>query len=256
MSPMYTATYRSRPNGIPVLNKDEIDAIGERLVVDFCPEVLWSPTEIDIDRFVTKYLGFKQDFHYLSHCGVYLGMTVFDDTKVPIYIPEANKAEYISATAGTVIIDNNLLEENQERRYRFTMGHEGSHGYLHKLYFERNPDQSFLIDAEKATIVKCRLDKSRLDRLPMKLWSDSDWIEWQANALASAILMPRFMVRMLLARVPDRGEVDRPLRLVLLLSQTLNVSFEAAEYRLKDLGFIDKDKNISKAELDFCDTVL
>lgn len=55
-------------------------------------------------------------------------MTVFNDTnKVPVYIHETNIEEYISAKARTVIIDNNLLEEYQEHRYRYIMGHDIFH---------------------------------------------------------------------------------------------------------------------------------
>lgn len=68
--------------------------------------------------------------------GVYLGMTVFNDTnKVPIYDPATNRAEYISAKARTVIIDNRLLDENQRHRFRFTLGHEGGHDIFHSGYF-------------------------------------------------------------------------------------------------------------------------
>lgn len=88
-------------------------------------EALRTPQEIDIDLFVQDYLGMEQDFQYLSHCGLYLGMTVFNETdKIPVYNPAKYCAEYISTKAKTVIIDNSLLEENQEHRYRFTMGHE------------------------------------------------------------------------------------------------------------------------------------
>lgn len=87
-----------------------------------------TPTEIDVDRFITRYLGLEQDFQYLSHCGVFLGMTVFNDTdRVPVFNPDRWEAKYIPVKAGTVIIDNILLEENQEHRYRFTCGHEAAH---------------------------------------------------------------------------------------------------------------------------------
>ena len=120
----------------PVLSRKEIDIIGENLVSDFNPDAMQTPQEIDIDLFVQDYLGADQDFQYLSHCGVYLGMTVFNDTdKVPVYDPIQNRAEYISAGANTIIIDRTLLEENQEHRYRFTMGHEASHVFLHTPYF-------------------------------------------------------------------------------------------------------------------------
>lgn len=106
-----------------------------------------SPQEIDIDLLAQDYLGMEQDFQYLSHCGVYLGMTVFNDTdKVPVYDPSTNRAEYISAKAHTVIIDRTLLENNQEHRYRFTMGHEAGHEFLHKEYFAYDPDQLTIWD--------------------------------------------------------------------------------------------------------------
>ena len=71
----------------------------------------------------------------------------FNDTdKVPVYDPQNNCADYISAKAHTVIIDKTLLEENQEHRYRFTMGHEAGHEFLHKEYFAYDPDQITLFD--------------------------------------------------------------------------------------------------------------
>ena len=123
-----------------MLSRKEIDVIGQNIVGDFMPEALKSPQEIDIDLLAQDYLGMDQDFQYLSHCGVYLGMTVFNDTdKVPVYDPQNNCADYISAKAHTVIIDKTLLEENQEHRYRFTMGHEAGHEFLHKEYFAYDP---------------------------------------------------------------------------------------------------------------------
>ena len=92
-----------------MLSRKEIDVIGQNIVGDFMPEALKSPQEIDIDLLAQDYLGMDQDFQYLSHCGVYLGMTVFNDTdKVPVYDPQNNCAEYISAKAHTVIIDKTL----------------------------------------------------------------------------------------------------------------------------------------------------
>lgn len=143
---MYFPTYRIKKNGVPILKKTEIDTIAERFILDFNPEAMEIPMEIDIDAFILCYLGLTQDFQYLSHNGVYLGMTVFNDTnKVPVYVPETNTAEYISAKARTVIIDSNLLQEDQEHRYRYTMGHEGGHDIFHRRYFAYDPNQlSFL----------------------------------------------------------------------------------------------------------------
>lgn len=92
---MYTPSLRVKNNGVPILSKAEIDAIGERFVQDFQPEVLTNPSPVDIEGFIEFYLGMTPDYQYLSHNGVYLGMTVFNDTnKVPVFDPATNRAEY------------------------------------------------------------------------------------------------------------------------------------------------------------------
>jgi len=142
---MYTPYFCKKRNGIPVLDKKHIDFIGEQFVADFCPEAMKTPMAIDIDGFAQDYLGLQQDFQYLSHNGVYLGMMVFNYTsKVPIYDPNTKRAEYVTEKARTIIIDNLLLDDNQERRYRFTMGHEAAHDIFHSGYYGYNPNQTSL----------------------------------------------------------------------------------------------------------------
>lgn len=234
-----------------MLSRKEIDIIGERIIGDYMPEALKSPQEIDIDLLAQDYLGMDQDFQYLSHCGVYLGMTVFNDTdKVPVYDPMKNCAEYISAKAHTVIIDKSLLEENQEHRYRFTMGHETGHEFLHKEYFAYDPAQMTLFDYLGQTpppMVQCRVDTKKLDAKTSKTWGDREWMEWQANAMSSAILMPASMVKMV---ADNYKQPELPIgvyyyALAEQIVNTFNVSFEAASYRLKQLGIIPNDVNLS-----------
>lgn len=259
---MYRPDIKRKQSGAPVLSRKEIDIIGENLVDEFMPEALKTPQEIDIDLFVQDYLGMEQDFQYLSHCGLYLGMTVFNDTdKIPVYNPANNCAEYISAKAHTVIIDNTLLEENQEHRYRFTMGHEASHGYLHKEYFAYDPNQITLFDfmgQAPVPMVQCRIDTKKLDAKQIKTWTDRDWMEWQANALSSAILMPARMVHRVAEQVKRRSvkSVFMNYALAVEVSSVFNVSFEAATYRLKQLGHIPQDAYLSSDGLNLISSAL
>lgn len=244
---MYHADIRRKRSGTPILSRKEIDAITENLIADFCPEALKTPQEIDIDLFVQDYLKMDQDFQYLSHCGVYLGMTVFNDTdKIPVYDPVAGRAEYISARARTVIIDNTLLEENQEHRYRFTMGHEGGHGYFHTEYFAYDPDQltfEELLGVKSPSMVQCRVDTKKLsDYVEPKVWGDKEWMEWQANAFSSSLLMPRSAVVTVCEDIKSRSidSFSLPLSMVTEVSRVFNVSGEAAQYRLEGLGYFKK----------------
>lgn len=249
---MYNPVIRRKKTGVPIISRKEIDIIGERLVMDFNPDALVTPQEIDIDLFVQDYLGMEQDYQYLSHCGVYLGMTVFNDTdKVPVYDPVNKRADYISAKAHTVIIDNTLLEENQEHRYRFTMGHEASHDFLHTAYFGYDPNQMTLADFmnmdRPEPMLQCRIDTKKLNTKQSVTWGDREWMEWQANALSSAILMPKSMVDMIVRDIKSKG-IQRPAIHYIMaekVSNVFNVSFEAATYRLKQLGYIPQAEQLA-----------
>jgi Zn-dependent peptidase ImmA (M78 family) len=237
---MYNPSFRVTKKGVPVVSKRELDIMGERFVRDFQPDVLKKPEPVDIDGFVEYYLGMTPDYQFLSHNGVYLGMTVFNDTnKVPVYDPVANRAEYIAAKARTVIIDNRLLEESQRHRYRFTMGHEGSHDILHSGYFSYNPDQLSMFDLPLSPMIQCRVDNPSAKKSDPNLWTDSDRMEWQANRLSSAILMPITAVEIVAKRYPaSRSSVKDSFSLILETASVFDVSNEAAMYRLKELGYI------------------
>jgi len=242
---MYIPRFRIKRNGVPILNKQEIDLIGEKLVRDFCPEAMETPMEIDIDSFIERYLGMTQDFQYLSHCGVYLGMTVFNDTsKIPVYNPNKRCAEYASAKARTVIIDSSLLDEGQEHRYRFTMGHESGHDIFHSRYFGYDPNQLSFFDRGETPMIQCRTDIQSENRKPVEQWNDRDRMEWQANRLSSALLMPKSMVFKLIESLPSMEKLLRDVTYIMKVSKTFNVSGEAAKYRLLELGIVQRERSI------------
>ena len=247
---MYTPTLRVKNNGVPVLSKKELNDIGERFIADFQPEALKEPQPVDIDGFAELYLGMTPDYQYLSHNGVYLGMTIFNDTnRVVIFDPTTNRAEYISAKARTMIIDRRLLDENQQHRYRFTVGHEVSHDILHSGYFSYNPDQLTLFDNDTyGAMIQCRVDSANNPKTDTHLWDDHDWMEWQANYFSSAILMPKCAVQLVANKYPRNSLMENPVnraRLVSDVSNTFDVSTEAAVIRLKDMGYIPSDDQTS-----------
>lgn len=84
---MYNPPLRLGNNRIPILSRTNIDEIGEEFVRDFQPSVLTNPSPVDVEEFLEYYLDKTLDFNYLSHCGVYLGMTVFNDTDNVMWRP-------------------------------------------------------------------------------------------------------------------------------------------------------------------------
>ena len=236
---MYRPTFKTKKNGVPVLSKNDIELIGENFIRDFCPEALTDPQPIDIEGFIEVYLGLKVDYQYLSSDGRYLGMMVFNDTdKVIIFDPEKRQADYLHADARTVLIDNTLLAENQEHRFRYTMGHEGGHDIFHSGFYAYNPNQiSFFDSGENPPMVQCR--EMQLKGKPGN-WTDAEWMEWQSNFFSSVILMPAKAVKALF-KGEDGKVVSSTLVGFSMISravQAFNVSPVAAKYRLEQLGIL------------------
>lgn len=238
---MYKPVFQRKHNNVPILSKEAIDHHAEKFLEDYIPRALEFPMEIDIDRFIERYLGLTLDFCYLSSNGVFLGMMVFGETnRLEVFDPETMRAEYMHVAANTVIIDNSLLVEGAEQRYRFTGAHEAGHSVFHTDYFGYNKDQVSMFDQSTSPpMVKCRaatVDSGYLQLKPA-LVTDEDWMEWQANYFASALLMPKRMVRKL-AMDLEQSDFDRDYWLIKLVSETFNVSRTAAENRLMSLGLI------------------
>ena len=256
---MVNLSIRRKRSGVPVLSRREIDCIGERFVADFYPDALKEPQDLDVDSFAQNYLGMGLDYQYLSHCGVYLGMTVFNDTNaLPVYNPAEQKAEYISARANTIIIDNSLLDASQEHRYRFTVGHECAHGILHGPYFRYDPRQLSWYDDSSVAMIQCRTDFGKTEKKNKKYWTEKDRMEWQANAFSSAVLMPKSMVLRVAEKIRRQYpgpeyETECAYCLAQETSDAFNVSFESATYRLKDLGVLSREIQLVPSVLNFID---
>ena len=47
---MYNPSFATKPNGVPVVSKNELDVMGEEFVNDFQSDVLRNPSPVDIDE--------------------------------------------------------------------------------------------------------------------------------------------------------------------------------------------------------------
>jgi Zn-dependent peptidase ImmA (M78 family) len=84
-----------------------------------------------------------------------------------------------------VSIDESLdptVFPQKEGRYRFTLGHETGHWQLHRHLFLADTNQYPLFGASPEPSIVCRAGSSK------------DPIEWQADAFASHLLMPKEIV--------------------------------------------------------------
>ena len=225
---MYKPSFQTSSTMVPILSRAQIEEMAVEILKEYNPDQLVKPQPMDVDRFLEQYLGVDIDFKFLTHCGVYLGMTVFNDSdKVPIYDPVTDRAKYISCKARTVILDNRLLTENQEHRYAFTGAHEGSHVIVHPEYFEMLQERSL----QEPSLVQCRGDEIKSGRKPR---TDREWIEWQADTLAACLLMPAPAVYKAVAKARYSSlSVNYAQEAI---QSNFNVSFAAAAFRCDELN--------------------
>jgi len=121
---MYVPQLEQKSNELPVISKRQISRLGEQIVMDYCSDIFKCPRALEEEDFSHYYLGTVMDFQFLTHCGIYLGMTVFHDSEnIPVFDTEKMRAEYICEKAETMIIEKSLLEKGQKHRYRYTIFH-------------------------------------------------------------------------------------------------------------------------------------
>ena len=228
--------FPKKENGLPILTNTQIDDLADYLTHQFCPDVFEHPHEINMDAFIEKFLGFDLDILYLSHCGCYLGATIFQDIKFPVFNIDTFKPELANISANTIIIDAALFQQMEETgnegRYRFTQAHECGHAIMHPDFYRYQ--SSAIQKAEHQLAAYSTGGKSISSYSEV---DDTELAEQQANRFASCLLMPKRAVKKL---IQDRHALHwEDYDLILLVKETFNTSWESTFYRLKDLGYME-----------------
>lgn len=217
---------------MPYLTLAEIEAIARRVVTAYQKLPVhrgYDCSCIDPHLLATELLGLKVEYHALSPAGNIHGLTVFCDAEVPIY-DDPEKPALFFLDGKTILVEQRLIENYAYYgRWHFTVAHEVSHQIYRMLY-----------PKEYLTGIRCRkVHYYTADRSP------TDWEEWRADVLASAILMPEELVRyymeetgfkqsggLLHRACPDYKPFCR-------IAFCLGVSTAALALRMKRLGILD-----------------
>lgn len=137
-----------------------------------------------------------------------------------------------------ILIDASLSTD--ESKFNFTLAHEFGHLALH-----RNIKLVYEIDDEKST--------SDTLALKEKCRTDSDWMEWQANRYAAALLLPKTMLEQKLINVQREMGISKVGHIVVnehpssyaeyslilsILSGYFKASITAVRIRLQNLQMV------------------
>lgn len=219
----------------PILSRADIEQIAERIVAIYTEAYV--PEKHLFYRIVpeelAEVLGLEVDYQILSLDGTILGVTAPDEQYVPVYDNKQECCYYLDGN--TILIDTRLCASSKTiGRKNYTLAHEIAHQVLYKAF----PDAY-----SSANRIMC--DYRRTPNTRKKV---TNWIEWQADALAAALLLPKdaildgmFFVGLgqhidTLSRKYTPNKYDN----FCYLATTLGVSQSALAYRMEQLGLLDR----------------
>lgn len=214
-----------------ILTYEQIETCADMVLRNYGGKV-----PIDIEHFARHHLGLCMQYRPLSDEGTILGLTTYAETDVNL------GGQILHMPTNACLIECQLLENSRhdksiKGRLRFTIAHECAHQILYRLGL-LSPYAYIKVQDDHAYSLR-------------ELKSREDWNEWQANALAAALLMPSNAVRdrqhMKITRYGWRFNrqgafaIDR-------LSQWFKVSKQAIIIRLQQLGLLEQ-----RAEYEYYD---
>ena len=235
---MLKAYIRMKQNGVPILGRREIDDLGERILRDYDPALLERPKALRIHAFAHDYMHAPERYLLLSSSGTILGAAVFRDLPDVLFEDLLTGSQSrTTIPAGTILLDARLKgrDENTEHLCRFTAAHECGHLYLHRRHAEISP--SFY------NRTACRIGDQQYEKQTEKTWGDNEWLEWQADAFAAALLMPKSMTLMLAAAIPGIHNEYWARKAISEMVRTFRVSRSAARVRLDQLGLLSFERS-------------
>ena len=216
-----------------IFSYDEIDELGEGLIRQYLGADAERTCCVDIEGFATEYL--KLPLLYRSFAEQDTAKIGFiADGITPLRIHEDGTSCLCVFPKGTIVIERSLRRENESGRRRFTISHECAHYLMDKTIPAAAFHREF--DGER-------------DYTPEDFRNLFSFHETLIDRMGAALLMPRFMVRNVVAMHGCAGGIpvfgDRVMRTtdklrIKQMANTMGVSFSAFLIRLRELGYLSR----------------
>lgn len=188
---------------------------------------------IDPEILACELCGLHISYFHLSKDGLTLGMTAFREIEVEVY-DDSGQPCFCCLDGRTLLVEKDLKDNIAlYGRYHFTVAHETAHQVLSNLQSTSKSVQHRVIHYRGYS--------------PQHLIQD--WDEWQADNLASALLLPTEIVLKALCRFELKegigilNKIYRPTEYGRFceMAEFLGVSKQTMAIRLKQLGLLKKD---------------
>ena len=202
---------------VPKYRLDAIETIGRKILQEYDPVLLDGPPQaVPIETIIETKFDLTLEYHCLRKNGSILGETIFDEGAAILYDQDEKRYRLIAVKAGTILVEERLCVDRLLGRLRFTCAHELGHWVLHQKLYSGTGDVA-------AYEGKTSLDESH------------GLVEWQADALATALLMPLPQIKRSFYRLRAGRSNEQ---LVAEMAQIFQVSKQAMRIRLETRNLI------------------
>ena len=238
--------YKLSPEGVPILSADQINKMADQLVREAQPELYFSQLDsVNLSKIMKRLNGWHFAGRYLSRSGGLLGLACFQGGTLVITDETRTETSTLEVPPHSILVDRALFQKENERVFRFTLAHEMGHALLHERFASSPKNMEAYKDQGNQRRLEDREDCFGI-REKRDLQTSYDWIEWQANAFASALLMPKTLIRqtrnlVFSERVPYMEFINE---LCITVMDVFKVSQSAAFYRLKEMEYVPEDCQI------------
>lgn len=233
--------YPKQANGMYILNRNSIEEIATNVLKEQFPMNLEHPTSLRTGMLLDN-LGLMVKRKYLGIPGhEILGATIMGDSEELVGCDMMMNPIVFEENYGTVLIHTGLCTVKNAPRRRYTETHEAAHWLLHRPYFDRLPQNG------QSRHIACR----SIENYRRTKKTGVDWLEWQADSLAAALLMPHdVFYAFARSAIRDAGATrnylvkghtyDRKVFYEAIgpISKRFSVSHRAAQIRMIHLGLI------------------
>lgn len=173
-------------NLVPIISKAQFDDEATAFLTKYCPEALEAPMAVPIADIAKSKMGLTviTDVRLSEDLSIF-GQMCFTGGLATIYDKDEEEYRYIKVERGTMLIDPDTYFLRNLGCLNNTIAHECFHWFRHRNYHTMKN----LLDGTQS--VACRCPSQEKDERFSDVWSDEDWMEWQANGVAPRILLPK-----------------------------------------------------------------
>lgn len=229
---------------MPYLSREQIEQIAEGIIQQYKNAVVpekhlcysVDPTEL------ASLLGYTIDYQYLTRDGSILGKTASGRMWITVF--DSDQTEMLYDLDGrTLLVEKRLLfSPRNTGRKNFTIAHELAHQIINRSFPEHSGmDQRVFCDYRRSVKPRKKV---------------ADWREWQADALAAALLLPLDAVTdamfifglgenlKVLSRKYSQYNYER----FCDMAEYLQVSRTALAYRMEQFGLLERNLLVEEAQ--------